>query len=125
MINELFEARRWDYVHEMSLPFLNFDKTFLARNSFVQPFFATDDTTVVSVEPETERQGENCASAIDASAGVDVGHSGQGKASELDGDREECIFCFCSPCVTWVRQKWLGQRAGCSREKLWDQEETV
>ena len=57
-IKELFEARGWDYVHKMSLPFLNFDETFLARNSFVQPFFATDNTTVASAEPETERQGD-------------------------------------------------------------------
>ena len=41
-IKELFEARGWDYVHEISLPFLNFIETFLARNSFVQPFSATD-----------------------------------------------------------------------------------
>ena len=110
VINELFEAHGWDYVHEMSLLFLNFYETFLARSSFVQPFLTTDSTTVVSVEPETERQGESCASAINTSAGVDVGHSGQGKeASELDGDREECVFCFCSPCVTCVRQKWLGK----------------
>ena len=34
---------RWDYVHEISLPFLNFVETFLA----------TYDTTVVSVEAET------------------------------------------------------------------------
>ena len=95
-LNELFEARGWDYVHQISLPFLNFNETFLARNSFVQPFFATDDTTVVHVEPETERQGDSCASAIDVSAGVHLGHSGQGnKACELDGDRQECIFCFC------------------------------
>ena len=59
------------HVHEISLPFLNFDETFLARNNFVQPFFASDDTTVASVEPETERQGDSCASAI---SGVDVGH---------------------------------------------------
>ena len=100
-IKELFEARGWDYVHEMSLSFLNFDETFLARNSFVQPFFATDDNTVASVEPETERQGDSCDSgAINVTAGVDVGHLGQGnEASELDGDRQECVFCFCSPCV--------------------------
>ena len=50
-IKEIFEARGWDYVHEISLPFLNFVETFLARNSFVvQPFFATYDTTVVNVE---------------------------------------------------------------------------
>ena len=106
-IKELFEAHGWDYVHEISLPVLNFVKTFLARNSLVQPFFATDDTTVVSVEPETERTGDNCA--INVTAGVDVSHSGQGNvASELDGDRRECVFCFCSPCVTCVRQLWLG-----------------
>ena len=46
-----------------------------------------------SVEPETERYGDICASAIDVSAGVDVGHSVQGnEASELDGDRQECIL---------------------------------
>ena len=105
-IKELFEARGWDYVHDVSLPFLHFVETFLARNSFVQPFFATDDTVVVSFEPETERKGDSCASAISVTAGVDVGHSGQGnEASELDGDRRECIFCFCSPCVTCVMQQ--------------------
>ena len=77
--------------------------------SFVQHFFTTNDTTVVSVEPETKRKGDSCASAINVTAGVDVGHSGQGKkASELDGDRWEYIFCFCSPCVTCVRKQWLG-----------------
>ena len=76
-IKELSEARGWDYVHEIFLPFLNFVETFLARNSFVQLFFATDDTTVVSVEPETERKGDNCASAVNVTAGVDVSRSGQ------------------------------------------------
>ena len=90
--------------------------------SFVQPFFATNDTTVVSVEPETERQGDSCASAINVTAGVDVGHSGHGnEASELDGDKGEYVFCFCSPCVTCVRQQWLGH----GQEKFWDQEERV
>ena len=31
-IKEIFEARGWDYVHEISLPFLNFVETFLAKN---------------------------------------------------------------------------------------------
>ena len=102
-IKELFEARGWDYVHDISLLFLYFVETFLARNSFVQPFFATDDTIVVSFELETERKGDSCASAINVTAGVDVGHSGQGnEASELNGDRRECVFCFGSPCVTCV-----------------------
>ena len=49
-------------------------------------FLPQTDTTVVSVEPETERKGDSCASAINVTAGVDVGHSGQGnQASELDG----------------------------------------
>ena len=97
-IKELFEARGWDYVHEISLPFLNFAETFLA----------TYDTTVVSVEPETERKGDSCASAINVTAGFDVSHSGQGnEASELDGDRRECVFCFGSPCETCIRQQWL------------------
>ena len=77
-IKELFEARGWDYVLDISLPFLHFVETFLARNTFVQRFFATDDTIVVSVEPGTERNGDSCASAINVTAGVDVGHSGQG-----------------------------------------------
>ena len=77
-IKEIFEARGWDYVHEISLPFLNFVEIFPARNSFVMPFFATDDTTVVNIEPETERKGDSCASARNVTAGVDVSHSGQG-----------------------------------------------
>ena len=81
------------------------------------PFFATYDTTVINVEPETERKGDSCASAINVTAGVDVSHSGQGnEASELDGDRRECVFCFGSfkcvfcfaSCETCVRQQWLG-----------------
>ena len=64
----------------------------------------------MSVEPETERKGDSCVNAINVTAaGVDVSQSGQGnEASELDGDRRECIFCFCSPCETCVRQQWLG-----------------
>ena len=31
MIKEPFEARGWDYVQEISLAFLNFDETNLAR----------------------------------------------------------------------------------------------
>ena len=108
-IKELFEAHGWAFVHEISLPFLNFDDTFLARTSFAHPSFATYDTTVASVEPETERQGDICASAISVTAGVDLGHSGQGsETSELDDDRQECVFCFCFPCVTCLRQQWLG-----------------
>ena len=88
-IKELFEACGWDCVHEISLPFLNFVETFLA----------TYNTTVVSVEAETERKGDSCASTIKVTAGVDVSHSGQGnEASELDGDKGECVFCFV-PCV--------------------------
>ena len=38
-----------------------------------------------------------------------MGHSGQGnEASELDGDRQLCVFCFCSSYVTCVKQQWLG-----------------
>ena len=69
----------------------------------------TPDNTVASVELETERQGNSCDSgASNVTAGVDVSHSGQGnEASELDGDRLECVFCFYSACVTCVRQQWL------------------
>ena len=63
----------------------------------------------MSVKPETERQGDSCASAINETAGVDVGYSGQGnKVSIRDGDRRECVFVFVPPCVTCVRQQWLG-----------------
>ena len=45
----------------------------------------------------------------DANAGVDARHSGQGhEESDWDGGREEYVFCFCSPCVTSIRQQWLG-----------------
>ena len=62
-----------------------------------QLFFATDDTTVVNIESESD----SCASAINVTAGVDVGHSGQGnETSELNGsDRQECLL-FLFPCVT-------------------------
>ena len=57
------------------------------------------DTTVVSVEPETEWKGDSCVNAITVTAGVDVSHSGQGnEAPELDGDRQECVFCVCFLC---------------------------
>ena len=42
------------------------------------------------VKPETKMQGDtdSCASTINVTAGVDVGHSGQGnEASELNGYR--------------------------------------
>ena len=102
------------------LSFLNFEETFLARNSFVQPFFATDDNTVARVEPETERQSNSCdSSAINVIAGVGVSLSGQeNEASELDDDRQECVYCFCSPCVTCVRQQWLGLGRLFTREIL-------
>ena len=46
-------------------------------------------------QTETERKGDSCASAISVTAGVDASRSGQGKeASELDGDRRECVFVF-------------------------------
>ena len=75
------------------LSFLNFEERFLARNSFVQPFFVPDDNTVASVEPETERQGNSCdSSAINVTAGVGVSHSGQeNEASDLDDDRNASI----------------------------------
>ena len=85
-IKEISEARGWDYVHEISLPFLNFVETLLARNSFFMSFFATYDTAVVNVEPETERKGDSCASARNVTAGVDVGHSGQGNWMVTDGN---------------------------------------
>ena len=82
--------------------------TFLARNSFAQPYIAEIDTAVASVEPETGRQDDSSAIVTDVRAGVDVRLSLQGhEESEWDGGSEECVFCFCSPCVTSVRQQWL------------------
>ena len=105
---QLFEARGWDYVHEVNFPFRNFDDTFLARNSFAQPYIAERDTTVASVEPETGRQHDSSAIVKDVRAGVDVRLSLQGhEESKWDGGSEECIFCFCSPCVPSVRQHWI------------------
>ena len=90
-------------------PFRNFDDTFLAGNSFAQPYIAEIDTAVASVEPETGRQDDSSAIVTDARADVDVRLSVQGQEkSEWDGGSEECIFCFCLPCVTSVRQQWLG-----------------
>ena len=63
------------------------------------------DTAVASVEPETGRQDDSSAIVTDVRAGVDVRLSLQGhEESEWDGGSEECVFCFCSPCVTSVRQ---------------------
>ena len=51
-------------------PFRNFDDTFLAGNSFAQPYIAERVTAVVSIEPETGRQDDSSAIVTDASAGV-------------------------------------------------------
>ena len=44
---------------------------FLPETAFAQPYIAETDTTVVSVEPETERQDDSSATVTEASAGVD------------------------------------------------------
>ena len=106
-MKQLFEARGWDYVHEVDFPFRNFDDTFLAGNSFVQLYIAERDTAVASVEPETGRQDDSSAIVMDALAGVDMRLSVQGHESEWHSGSEECVFCFCSPCVASVRQQWL------------------
>ena len=63
----------------------------------------------MSVELETGRQDDSSAIVTDVRAGVDVRLSRQGhEESEWDDGREECVFCFCSLCVTSVRQEWLG-----------------
>ena len=108
-MKQLFEARGWDYVHEVDFPFRNFDDTFLAGSSFSQPYIAERVTAVASVEPETGRQHDSSAIVTDVRAGVDVRLSGQGhEESEWDDGSEECVFWFCSLCVTSVRQQWLG-----------------
>ena len=78
-------------------------------NSFAQPYIAERDTAAASVEPEIGRQDDSSAIVTDVCAGVDVRLSRQGhEESEWDNGSEECVFCFCSPCVTSVRQQWLG-----------------
>ena len=63
----------------------------------------------MSVELETGRQDDSSAIVTDVRAGVDVRLSRQGhEDSEWDDGSEECVFCFCSLCVTSVRQQWLG-----------------
>ena len=64
-IKQLFKARGWDYVHEVYFPFRIFDDTFLAGNSFAQPYIAESDTAVASVEPETGRQDGSSAIVTD------------------------------------------------------------
>ena len=117
--------KRQLYVYEVDFPFWDFGDTFLAGNSFAQPYIAERDTAVASVEPETGRQHDSSAIVTDVRAGTDMRLSVQGhEESEWDGGSEECIFCFCLPCVTSVRQQcttWTG----CAQEKFWDQEETV
>ena len=70
---------------------------------------AKRDTAVASVEPETGRQDDSSAIVTDVRAGVHKRLSVQGhEESKWDGGREECVFCFCSLCVTNVGQQWLG-----------------
>ena len=56
----------------------------------------------------TGRQDDSSVIVTDECAGVDVRLPVQGhEESGWDGGSEECVFCFCSPCVTDVRQQWL------------------
>ena len=85
-----FQARGWDQVYEVYFTFRNFDDTFLAGNSFAQPYIAKIDTAVASVEPETGRQDDSSAIVMDVCAGVDMRLSRQGhKESEWDDGGEE------------------------------------
>ena len=47
--------------------------TYLAGNSFAQPYIADRDTAVASVEPETGRQDDSRAIVMDVHAGVEWG----------------------------------------------------
>ena len=68
----------------------------------------------MSVEPETERKGDSCASAITVTAGVDVGHSAQGnRPLNWMVTKGNAFFVFVPPVYTCVRP-W----AGCSQEKF-------
>ena len=70
---------------------------------FAQPYIAERDTALAKVEPETGRQDDSSAIVMDALAGVDMRLSRQGhEESEWDDGSEECVFCFCSLCVTSV-----------------------
>ena len=109
-IRDVFEARGWDYVHELSLPsWPNFDATLFTRNSFVQPVFAENDVTVdldLAAEPVCQDDSSAVSRSSDrgtrSSAGVNARHSGQEHAaSERDGGREECVlflFAVCDQC---------------------------
>ena len=82
-------------------PFRNFRTHFLPGT-----YIAERDTAVARVEPESGRQDGSSAIVTDVRAGVDVRLSVQGhEESEWDGGSEECVCCFCSPCVTSVRQQ--------------------
>ena len=72
-------------------------------------YIAERDTAVASVELETGRQDDSSAIVTDVRADVDLRLSHQGhEESEWDDGSEECVFSFCSPCVTSVGQQWLG-----------------
>ena len=54
-------------------------------------------------------QDDSSTIVMDVCAGIDVRLSVQEhEKSEWDGGSDECVFCFCSPCVTSVRQQCLG-----------------
>ena len=48
------------------------------QEQFCPAIFCHRRYHAASVEPETERKGDSCASARNVTAGVDVSHSGQG-----------------------------------------------
>ena len=76
----------------------------------------------IPLETETVSQDGSSASGRHASADVDVRHF----ESERNGDREEGVFSFCSPCVPSVRSATVvGSWAEWPLNKFRDQEEFV
>lgn len=66
---------------------------------------------------EEIRAGQNVSATSDnnpdineqQAAGGDPGHGGDDAMPEIND--QECMYCFCHPCVTSNRQEWLGNGA--------------
>jgi len=75
----------------------------------ISPRIASEDSNVSSAVTE-------CVSRCTATEG-ETGSEDHGDRGDDSGDSndeynvgDECIFCFCTPCVTTNRQSWLGDR---------------
>ena len=121
----MLEAHARDYVQEIALPSLrNFDATLFFNFYFLPGTDLSNQFLLktIPLETETVSQDGSSASGRHASADVDVRHF----ESERNGDREEGVFSFCSPCVPSVRSATVvGSWAEWPLNKFRDQEEFV